>query len=271
MATEIIINQALQSFASPALTLLLQAITFLGSPIFWVFVAAWLFWYGKERSSFMAVTVILFAGAISGGLKQLIMRPRPQGILVMDEVFGYSLPSGHATLAGTAFGFFTGKLKRREKYLVFLLAILVAISRIYLGVHFLSDVLAGLLLGYIIGKCLAILEKKAKKTDLHITKIKKEITIVFLVLAAIFCVFILPSDLFIAQALFGYYIGYALHKHYKFQNKKSKKVTLIVGTIILALLMGTATLTSGITSQITFFIAGLFIPLMPAAITKLNR
>ena len=84
-------------------------------------------------------------------LKLLFMRDRPYELMIIDEV-GYSFPSGHAMVAFGFYGFIIYLLwhfnlaksaKIIFSVLLGALIILIGVSRIYLGVHYASDVLAG--------------------------------------------------------------------------------------------------------------------------------
>ena len=77
-------------------------------------------------------------------LKPLFARPRP------DASAGFSFPSGHATIA-FAMATVLSKKEPKWRFALFLLAIAIAFSRIYLGKHYPLDVLAGAFLGIIIG------------------------------------------------------------------------------------------------------------------------
>jgi undecaprenyl-diphosphatase len=90
-------------------------------------------------------------------LKNIIKRQRPDEINHLVYQSGYSFPSGHATLAVIFYGllayFLIKKIKHWEsKVGVFLLSVFliffIGLSRVYLGVHYPSDVLAGFLLGF---------------------------------------------------------------------------------------------------------------------------
>lgn len=88
--------------------------------------------------------------------KTIISRNRPVADVAYYMVEHFSFPSGHATTAIALFGMIAYLLHRRLRVpwqrrllvtLALLLILLICFSRIYLGVHYLSDVLAGLLLG----------------------------------------------------------------------------------------------------------------------------
>lgn len=79
-------------------------------------------------------------------LKNLIMRPRPPMAALTD----YSFPSSHATIAWALAVVLAAK-EPRLKYFYYTLAILICLSRIYLGDHYPSDVVAGSVLGFAIG------------------------------------------------------------------------------------------------------------------------
>ena len=84
-------------------------------------------------------------------LKRIIRRPRPSGISLIKEN-GFSFPSGHSMVSMAFYGLFIyliykSKLNRETKLLLSLilslLILFIGISRIYLGVHYASDVVAG--------------------------------------------------------------------------------------------------------------------------------
>lgn len=110
------------------------------------------FWKKKEAKYIIVNLITIFLS--NQLLKRLIERPRPVGFRIVEEL-GYSFPSGHSMVSMAFYGFFIYLIykKVKNKYikwisiiLLALLIILIGISRIYLGVHYASDVLAGFLL-----------------------------------------------------------------------------------------------------------------------------
>ncbi|HET6404282.1 MAG TPA: phosphatase PAP2 family protein [Candidatus Thermoplasmatota archaeon] len=107
-------------------------------------------WWGAVR----LVGSIAVAEAAARGLKLLFARPRPEYMLV--ETGGFSFPSGHATV-GAAFAmllvWFAGHYVTGRRFVVAVLAfalawtVSMAASRMVLGVHYLSDVVAGVGVG----------------------------------------------------------------------------------------------------------------------------
>ena len=104
------------------------------------------------------LVVYLLAAIISTGiedyLKELFQVPRPPLAIGLEQVrvlgslsHSFSLPSGHAVFAFMTATVIGHGRRRRWKAVLFLLALLVAYSRVYLGVHYPLDVLAGALVG----------------------------------------------------------------------------------------------------------------------------
>lgn len=100
-------------------------------------------------------------------LKFIIARPRPI-VEKLVEVTSYSFPSRHSSIAFGALPIFM-KGHKNLSYLWIIIALLIAISRVYVGAHYPSDVIGGILLGYITS---LIILKLEEKYDI-ILKIKK--------------------------------------------------------------------------------------------------
>ena len=115
-----------------------------------------LFWRCKKMSYMIPLWISVGGGAVSVYiLKHLITRPRPVAIPIYIED-SYSFPSGHAGIAVGLYGFLlyfclkniANKVWRRVAIAgLSIVIILLGFSRIYLGVHYFSDVIAGFLVG----------------------------------------------------------------------------------------------------------------------------
>ena len=132
-------------------------------------VAALFLWLNKHKHSAILLLVSTFGGVLLNNLLKLgFSRPRPDIIPWVTSATFYSFPSGHAmsaTVVYSTVAYLAGRLQRtrRARLAVTLVATLViaiiCVSRLYLGVHYPSDVLAGIIIGLAwAGFCMATLE-----------------------------------------------------------------------------------------------------------------
>ena len=151
----------ISSFHSPAATSVMTDFTFFGSSIFLFPAYALLiilFWVKKNRKLAIDIAAV---GLTSTGvlflLKAIFQRHRPLDPLIRD-VTGFSFPSGHSFSSFTFYGLIAYILwqsniskawKIAATVLLFLLASTIAFSRVYLRVHFPSDVIAGFCLSVV--------------------------------------------------------------------------------------------------------------------------
>jgi len=146
-----LVRARVHQLASPALTLAMRGITILGSAPFLVAlgVALTLRWHGQGRRRLALLFAITLLGgeALEQALKFAFHRARPEPFFGLDAPSSYSFPSGHALMSCCFYGVWAAVLRHRHGVLAWILAaVLVAaigISRIYLGVHYPSDVIAG--------------------------------------------------------------------------------------------------------------------------------
>jgi len=116
-----------------------------------------LFLLYKEKNKVIPfVSSIIVTYLVIAILKILIARVRPD-VITLIETTTYSMPSRHAALAFMPLAFIQNK-KFRIIYII--LAILISFSRLYNGLHFLSDLIIGSLIGYFIGLFFYKLEEK---------------------------------------------------------------------------------------------------------------
>ena len=150
------VRNTIHSWASPPLTAAMRGITQLGSPEFLILISVvlvWrLAWMGRKRAATLLTVGAIGALVLNELLKQLFHRHRPDAFFGYAEPLGYSFPSGHAISSACFYGVAAAIIAARtrsriKKALVWtgaaLLAGLIGFSRIYLGVHYPSDVIAG--------------------------------------------------------------------------------------------------------------------------------
>lgn len=145
-----------QSLRFASATAFWELMTDLGNAGFlWIVTALVLLARRKTRTYGIAVILALFLDVVitNGILKLLIARPRPflthaDIIPLIKPPGGFSFPSGHSA-SSFAVSFVLYKLlPKRVGIPAVVLAVLIGFSRMYLGVHYPSDVLAGLVVGY---------------------------------------------------------------------------------------------------------------------------
>lgn len=142
----------------PALDFLMPKITLLGNGgAIWLLAAVALLITKKYRRYGVYLLAGLAAGVLSGNvvLKNLIARPRPCWLdtsvqLQIANPTDYSFPSGH-TLSSVIGATILTKADRRFGFAAIPLAALIAFSRLYLYVHFPTDILGAVVLGVAIG------------------------------------------------------------------------------------------------------------------------
>ena len=112
----------------------------------------------KNKKTSLYISMNLVCAFITSQIAKLIFtRERPLGINLIEES-GFSYPSGHAMVSMSYFGFIAYLLYKNQKnkftktiliITIFLTILTIGFSRIYLGVHYLSDVIGGFLLSII--------------------------------------------------------------------------------------------------------------------------
>ncbi|MEA3378126.1 MAG: phosphatase PAP2 family protein [Nanoarchaeota archaeon] len=136
------------------LNVLFEGITYIGSAIAFIIMGLCIyFWIKKKKQLILQLLVGTgIAFCVSYLLKILIARPRPYITLniinLVQHMSHGSFPSMHAAMTFAILPFLI-KISKKLQYLWIALACLIAFSRLYLGVHYLSDIIAGSLIGFI--------------------------------------------------------------------------------------------------------------------------
>ncbi|MGA7952578.1 MAG: phosphatase PAP2 family protein [Gloeobacterales cyanobacterium] len=161
-------------WANPVLDRVMLGLTQLGNPGFIVGVVigslSWLWWKQKRTAAQLFAIACLGALALNTGLKLFFAKPRPTlwAYLITEKTF--SFPSGHALGSMVIYGFLAYLLASylpRFSLLIYTatggLIAAIGLSRLYLGVHWPSDVLAGYAVGFLwLITCITLLKLQAQ-------------------------------------------------------------------------------------------------------------
>jgi membrane-associated phospholipid phosphatase len=135
------------------LVLPMRLFSFLGAEEFYMLIVPLVFWC-INRTLGVELAALLFASTTLNELaKGLLKLPRPFWIepkLALSTETSFGLPSGHALSAVVLWGYLATVLRGPWRWLCVLLVFLISLSRLYLGMHFPGDVLAGWALGLLV-------------------------------------------------------------------------------------------------------------------------
>jgi len=148
--------RVVQTIASPPLTVIVRAITRIGGEAAYIILLPLLYWCIDEKKGLRLGLAVLISAWINMSLKFLLDQPRPffegydPSLGLINERLG-GLPSGHAQNTLVLLFIIASWLKKIWAFAcAAVLCILIGFSRIYLGVHFPTDIIAGWILGGIV-------------------------------------------------------------------------------------------------------------------------
>lgn len=161
-----LIGSWINSFQSVAGIKIFSLLTLFGKSyviIFFTIITTVILWLLQKKWQIVGLLLSLIGSeAFTYATKLIVDRPRPEYAVYLEH--SGSFPSGHSTVAVAFYGFLIYLLPKylktkRERVLIIstgsLLIILIGFSRLYLGVHYLSDILIGYLIG-LLWLCLSI-------------------------------------------------------------------------------------------------------------------
>lgn len=197
-----------ESLRTPILNMAGMAVTFFGSETFLLIVLGITYWCVDKELGYRLAFSYTVSGTVNNILKMALRVPRPW---VKDSSFttvegaqssatGYSFPSGHSNnIAVIGTTFIMNSRSALIKVIAVALMVLVPVSRVYLGVHSVLDIAAGLAIGIII----TVIVNKIMRSTL--VDVKGLSPIMFLLL-------LFPLALIIAALAF-YYNGFAEYEN----------------------------------------------------------
>ncbi len=141
--------------ASPQLDTVFAVFTSLGDEEFFLLALPLIYWSINRAVGVRLMVVFLLSGLVNQVAKHVFAQPRPFGydsrVVDIVEAEGFGLPSGHTQSAVVVWGFLGSVVRKRWFWLIAAaMMVLIPMSRVYLGVHFPTDVLGGYLLGFLV-------------------------------------------------------------------------------------------------------------------------
>lgn len=208
------IIKAIQQLSNPVLDWIMRIITEGGDIYFFILIGAFLYWIVDKKFAFKLMVSFILSAMINGVIKHFTNKPRPyqEGAqAILQETTGSSMPSGHAQASGALSSMLIYQYDEIKwvKYLAIALMILVPFSRMYLGQHYLEDVLVGSLLGIVLGLFFLWILGLGKEN----TEDLKAMVVIPLFIVALF--FIYNEQFYVAAGGYmGLVFGYFLEKRY---------------------------------------------------------
>jgi len=200
----------IEGIRSPVLDSVIGLITRLGEETVAVIILCAIFWCISKRIAYGIGIAYFLSGITVQGMKICFRVDRPW---VLDPTLnpvpsalvhstGYSFPSGHTQSAAALFGSLGAQIKQKPiKAICFSIAILVAFSRLYLGVHTLVDVAVSLVISFL----LILLTNAVLLTD-TVDKKREMITVLTMKLAAV-TVIVIAAALYLGGTIERYYVA----------------------------------------------------------------
>ena len=172
------VRMTVYGVASPRATTVLHTITQLGSPLFLLpmtIICALIFLHGRRiRGAILLTATMLGVTLLNQILKSIFQRPRPLPFFGLTMPASYSFPSGHSLAAFCFYGalaaLVTARLRSRWlSALVWAIAVVIIVavgfSRLYLGVHYLSDIVGGYATGFVWVLTVASADRVFRRAD----------------------------------------------------------------------------------------------------------
>lgn len=248
-----------QTIESPVLTNIVKAVSFLGSAPAYIILLCVIFWAFDQKIGFRLGIILLFSASVNNSLKSFLQVPRPYtrdpsvGLAVESSS---STPSGHSQNSAAfwpTFSFLHPKMKKLVSILIaVLIPVLIGLTRIYLGVHYPTDVLFGWAIGFSIALFSMFF-------SVYIIKFISSLPKMFKVLLAALVTFLFnmlsPADTSMQAALFGFALGYVFLIDKNFFDAKSgslleKVIRTMIGLCVIgALYIGLKQIFPGETSN----------------------
>jgi membrane-associated phospholipid phosphatase len=229
--------RTIQSAASPALTIAMTVVTTLGSTPFYLAAIALVLWCFDSKLAVRLGIAFLLTAFLNEWLKFLFAQPRPfemDASVKLADAENYGLPSAHAQLAVVFWGILAGRIRRPWGLVAAILVpLVIGFSRVYLGVHFPTDVLAGWAIGAV---CLAAYAFSGERIAAFLSPRDTRFRLIIVAALALVMNVLHRQDVAIAGAFFGFGAGAANLESLGYEAGGSAMRKILRGLLGLAVL-----------------------------------
>ena len=221
------------SLEGSVLTAFFKLVSIIANETLYLIVISISYWCVSKRKAFHMIVMLCFSGYIGIVIKEFMKIPRPytyDGIQSLYEksAASYSFPSTHVQLATTFWGSFMILCKKRIIWMIgIVFIILVAISRLYLRVHWLSDIIGAVLFSVIVVYLYT-------KVTMGLSD-RKFILLQRIILAVSLIMYVMTSqvdNLKLLGVLTGSTIGIMLENHFINMNESNDFKMQVVKTVL---------------------------------------
>lgn len=221
------------SLEGSVLTAFFKLVSIIANETLYLIVISISYWCVSKRKAFHMIVMLCFSGYIGIVIKEFMKIPRPytyDGIQSLYEksAASYSFPSTHVQLATTFWGSFMILCKKRIVWIIgIVFIILVAISRLYLRVHWLSDIIGAVLFSVIVVYLYT-------KVTMELSD-RKFILLQRIILAVSLIMYVMTSqvdNLKLLGVLTGSTIGIMLGNHFINMNESNDFKMQVVKTVL---------------------------------------
>ena len=262
------------------LTLLMYGITSLGSEMGLMIAICVVFWLGYASEAIAFLLMLLFGNIINTWMKEFfeLARPAEYKIRWLAHADGYGYPSGHS-MVGMLYSWLIYAFANKYWYLCVIAGLLMASSRIYLGVHFFSDTVGGLICGFGIvvagtGIYCHVREMTSLRESIQKSFVSKIVLSFALSAAYLILAWGQSGDFKYAGLLAGFFIVYSLlGLKWRSKNIFFSLIAIVLGLIVLlALRIGLSVMLpkNNLTNYCRYFALGSFLAFSPLVFVKMR-
>ncbi len=236
MSFELDIIRMIQSIRTGWLDTIMILLTELGDQMVFIGIVVFLYWFIDKKIAFKMTYAFIFSAVANELLKGIIGRNRPYvedpSLNVGDPTHGFAFPSGHAQNIAVESTILYQNFNKKVSWLKWVLLaamIIVPLTRMYLGQHYLSDVLAGLIIGMMLAYGIALLvDKMGDKEHIWGLIVLIPLMIALIVLAFLPTVYEEVKNIYVALGGYaGFMFGYTIDKLWIKYNDKPAKIKIL--------------------------------------------